>query len=480
MNQSTKIFKGILQVLLLTALVLTGCNGGGGSSSPPETQTPPPNTNPGPTDPSPIPPIIGNHSLDKLSLDIATVDGIDSATSNRDAGECTAIALDSTGTVHIVYYSASDNSPMHAHCDPAVLDCKSSTNWTVAKIDDGPAGGKNLGRDINLAVVGDTLHVSYRDIPPEGFTSPSLTDNVGILKYALGQKDINSGQWTWSSVKVDDTIGGNVTDTYIDVDNSGRVHISYHKITLDGSAALAYATCPGSCIPGTWNIVEVDRGPEAGEPSHIVSENGKVHISYYLGGDLKYAFCPDNCSDPNAWTRKVVDPHGSQETGRDNSLAIGPNGSVHITYMDNGNGNNNGNPNDTGAGHAYLKHARCLDDCSVSGEWKSIPVDGFDNVADGADNRASVGRSSQIKITGDSRLHVTYRDMANGELDYATCSLATDCLSASDWKAYWVDSGGVGWDTYLAVESNGTLHISYRDNAKGALKNASGMAPSIQ
>lgn len=461
-------------MLLLTALMLPGCNGGGGGSNfSPSDPAPTPETN---NPPPVIPPIAGSPHLDpQLPLSNVKIAGGDFTS---DAGECTAIGLDSQGTVHIVYYSDSEGSPKHAFCEK---NCSDPGSWTVEFIDDNRDRSPQLGRDINLVIdSNDQLHVSYRDVLNSTIVNHEQPgDSIGIIKYA--SKSISGGGWT--PMLVEDTPGG-VTDTYIDVAEN-QVHISYHRksFSTDPTDALIYASCVLPCS-SSWIKTVVDQGEktETGAPNHITVANNKVHISYYSAGKLKYAVCSfsDDCTQSSSWHLKPID-EGKFELGRDNSLAVRADGSVHVTYFDNGNGNDNGTGTDSDI-HPYLKYASCPADCAGGGVWRSIPVDGFDNVPDGTDNRVDVGRSSQIKISADgTRLHVSYREMDinRQDLKYATCSLTTDCLSASNWSHYWIETGGVGWDTYLAVESNGTVHISYRDNANRALKYAFGAEPPI-
>lgn len=374
------------------------------------------------------------------------IDGLN----GKDSGECTALAIDSSGTIHIVYYSEEDGSPKHAFCSPNE-DCSDPTKWKNELIDSPVLQDQKLGRDINLAIDGNILHVSYRDIDNQ----PGRTGS-GILKYARGEKDSNGPGWIWSSVIVDDTDFG-VTDTYIAV-NAGSVHISYRKKgATSGGDALTYATCSASCdSTSPWvDKVEIDHGNEAGAPNHIVvTPNSAIHISYYLDGKLSYVTCdtPNGC-DPfgdvqTNWERVIIDDGGADhfDVGTENSLAVDGN-VIHITYRDNSNG--------------LLKYARCDTDCNVSpSHWQKAAID-------------AAGGSSQIKVD-DGDLHISYRDDANKDLKYAKCF--TNCLNPESWSIQTIDAPGeVGLDTYLEVKS-GVVHISYRDAGNKDLKYVRGSA----
>lgn len=377
------------------------------------------------------------------------IDGLN----GKDSGECTALAIDSSGTIHIVYYSEEDGLPKHAFCS---ANCDVLANWKTEFIDSdtNKLPNQKLGRDINLAIEGNILHVSYRDIA--NTLSGSTSDKLGILKYASGAAQLDGSVGTWSSVIVDDTDFG-VTDTYIAV-NAGSVHISYRKKgATSGGDALIYATCSANCdLTASWKRVEIDQGNEAGAPNHIVVTNSAIHISYYLDGKLSYVACIlSGCDplDPNNvqtnWERVIIDDGGADhfDVGTENSLAVDGN-VIHITYRDNSNG--------------LLKYARCDTDCSVGpSHWQKAAID-------------AAGGSSQIKVDDGGDLHISYRDDANKDLKYAKCF--TSCLIPESWSIQTIDAPGeVGLDTYLEVKS-GVVHISYRDAGNKDLKYVRGSA----
>lgn len=376
---------------------------------------------------------------------------LDGGTVATDSGECTAIAVDSAGTLHIAYFSDSAGAPKHAYCSK---DCDKPGSWnnevidTTAKLTD-----QKFGRDINLAIEGTTLHVSYRDV---GTTSTgNKADDRGVLKYAKGVAKADGSVGTWAPVIVDDTPFG-VTDTYIAVDK-GRVHISYAKKgdpKATGQTSLdifTYATCSASCDSknsGDIEKVEIDQGKGAGSPNHIVIANDTIHMSYYLNGTLKYVTCSvsqaQNCSQLSGAAAAVVDDgEGKFDVGTENSLSIFGN-TVHMTYRDNTNG--------------LLKYARCDGNCTDSNNWTKIAID-------------NAGGSTQI-VAVPGRLHVSYRDDLNKDLKYATCSSSSsNCLDPKSWSLFTLDAPGeVGLDTYIAVDGAGAVHISYRDASNKALK----------
>lgn len=402
----------------------------------------------------------------------------------KDSGECTALAIDSQGVIHIVYYSEEDGLPKHAYCSAG---CDDPSKWQSEFIDKeaNKLRDRNgvliqkLGRDINLAIEGNTLHVSYRDIPDPVALSPSPGDKLGILKYATGaaNPDGSVGEANWSTVIVDDTPNG-VTDTYIAV-NAGSVHISYRKVGATSTPdALTYATCSTNCgSTPYWPTVEIDHGSEAGAPNHIVVTPSAIHVSYYLDRTLKYATCLNDCIKAENWTPVVIQGRGIDfvdsngifirredilDVGTENSIAIN-NGTLHVTYRDNTLGS--------------LKYARCLSgrDCTKTENWekqesKIMEIQNEDGSISEIPIKMQVdsaGGSTQIKVDG-SAIHVSYRDDANKDLKYARC--LSNCLTPSQWSIQTLDAPGeVGLDTYLEVR-NGQVYISYRDASNKDLK----------
>jgi hypothetical protein len=87
------------------------------------------------------------------------------------------------------------------------------------------------------------------------------------------------------------------------------------------------------------------------------------------------------------------------------------------------------------------------------------------------DDVGFVGRYSSLAVETSGRIHVSYWDLSNADLKYATC--AAGCDGAAGWQAFTVDGGGlVGEYTSLAVDAGGRVHVSYYDNTNDDLKYA--------
>ena len=98
---------------------------------------------------------------------------------------------------------------------------------------------------------------------------------------------------------------------------------------------------------------------------------------------------------------------------------------------------------------------------NASGAWVITTVD----------SSGSVGGYTSIALDSKGKAHISYFDITNGDLKYATNASGT-------WVTTTVDSSGsVGMYTSIALDSSGKAHISYEDITNDDLKyatNASG------
>jgi len=130
------------------------------------------------------------------------------------------------------------------------------------------------------------------------------------------------------------------------------------------------------------------------------------------------------------------------------SIAVDSEDGVHIAYY--------GLKNAAGALSGDLKYATCASSCGSSSSWSNITIDATDDV----------GLQTSIAVDSNDALHISYLDITNDELKYATC--ASSCGSASSWSD--VSIGGIGagvMQTAIAVDSNDDVHIVYTDLPSG-------------
>ena len=71
-----------------------------------------------------------------------------------------------------------------------------------------------------------------------------------------------------------------------------------------------------------------------------------------------------------------------------------------------------------------------------------------------------MGLQTSIAVDSNDGLHISYLDLDNDELKYATC--ASSCGSASSWSVVSVDGIGTGvMQAGIAIDSNDDVHIVY-------------------
>ena len=89
------------------------------------------------------------------------------------------------------------------------------------------------------------------------------------------------------------------------------------------------------------------------------------------------------------------------------------------------------------------------------------------------DSSADVGKFSSIVADSNGELHISYRDATNGHLKYASNAGGT-------WTNYPIDNGGgyIGRYTSIDVDSNDKVHISYGNLNSWELKYATNVAGS--
>ena len=291
------------------------------------------------------------------------------------------------------------------------------------------SGGSSFAT-VNITVNDEAPDISYN---PDWFV---LTNNTAMSPTAT---PTNTGGAVPSTV-IDST---NDVGQYssIVIDSYGFKHISYWDAT---NKDLKYATD----MTGSWVTTSVDTTGDVGQSTSIaIDSNDDIHISYHdsTNEDLKYATCSGGCTTSSNWDIVSVDTTG--RVGYVSSIAIDSNDAVHISYYDNTNDD--------------LKYTTCSSGCASASNWNDVSVDTAGNV----------GSYSSIAIDSNDAVHISYYDSTNYDLKYATCS--SGCMSTSNWSYVSVDTPGFkGNRNSIAIDSNDTVHISYRDGSAPGLKYA--------
>lgn len=213
--------------------------------------------------------------------------------------------------------------------------------------------------------------------------------------------------------------------TSLALDANENPHISYIDRV---DQVVKYTYSDGS----SWNAQVVGEGRTTGtyldwSTSLALAPNGKVHISYFgRGEDLEYAYW-----DGSSWAGQTIDSAGV--VGAFNSLAVDQTGSPHVSYYDWTN--------------YQLKYAKATWTGS-SWSWSIQPVDG----GPGEDY---VGQFTSLALDGSGEPRISYYDSTNKDLKYAA-------WDGASWNIETVDStGNLGDHTSIALDESGHPHISY-------------------
>ncbi|WP_438995782.1 IPT/TIG domain-containing protein, partial [Poseidonia sp.] len=251
----------------------------------------------------------------------------------------------------------------------------------------------------------------------------------------------------------------------ITITGTGFLDMAYSNVTSDGEAY-------------TWTTTTVNYVYYSGwDPSIGVDSNGTVHI---VSSNLDSDDFWHSTYDGSTWTHlKIMDCDMCSNA----DLVIDSNDNVHIAYYH------------SISGSGYLLYSM-YDGTSWTNNWSksnvendqiSIALDANDqphisysrdgyicNAAelsyyDGSSwstvtldsTTTYVGCDSSIAIDSNGFVHVAYRQHGNMDMMIASN------ISGS-WQRYTVDNGaGVGYHSAIAVNSNDDLHLVYSSNAAG-------------
>lgn len=331
--------------------------------------------------------------------------------SQADVGEYSSIVLDSNDDTHISYFDASTKDLKYA--------TDVSGQWTTYTIDsEGDVGyGSSIAIDSN-----DALHISYDD------------STNGDLKYATNA----NGSWVISTIESQGNVGAYSS---IGVDSYNGIHISYYDAT---NGDLRYANNQYS--NSQWVAASVATSGNVGHHTSLaIDSDDTVHISYidYDNESLHYA---KNTWGPSGWVTSVIDSD-SHSIGTSTSIAVDDSNKVHISYQDVTNYN--------------LKYAT-----DESGSWTTATVDALGDVGD----------TSSITTDSEGVVHISYFDDTNENLKHATNYNSTQ--TPPNWMIMTVDSSGaVGEYSSIAFDSEDRAHISYHDLTNSDLKYATSEGP---
>jgi hypothetical protein len=369
-----------------------------------------------------------------------------------DVGHYSAIVVDGSGVVHIVYDFEESRVPMSVrHATNA------GGSWHLETI----ASGSYLGGWPAVAVDGSGVLYATYDNCGSGGCSPGSEIDIA--------QDTGAG-WTTAALPSSNPY---FRASGLAAEADGTLHVVYHG----PGGGLQYATGPwgsltSDAIPGASNVGD--------QLAMALDASNVVHLAYREGSEVMYGN-----NSGGTWTLSLLGPGypvlmaavatddvavslntDNTELGvyREQSgswnqvyfdvgftavapaLCADPAGHVHFVYLE--------TPSTT------FTHAT-----NASGSWT------FDTIA------TTIGTGAvHFGLVSDNagKLHVSYYSGLNFDLNYAT-------NAGGSWTTGVIDgSHMVGSDSAMAMDGNGALHVSYSDDANGYLKYATNQSGSWQ
>jgi hypothetical protein len=323
------------------------------------------------------------------------------------AASFTSVAVDHEGNVHVSYI----NGGVKYAFRPAGL-----TKWFTMAVD----GSGN------------------------GFTSITVDSANNPYICYTGYEMLKYAHWdgkSWSVQQIAPNSGQIGYSCGIGVAPDGTVHIIWYQLTLAGQGEY-YHLKHAVLKDGMWQARTVDFDGETGKWNSLrIDALGVPHISYsaYRNGEQKYASW-----NGEGWTVTTVESRMLSKTGADhpgeaNSLLIGGDGGVMVTFMDENS----------------LRLAR-----RKGGSWSIEKVDTISN-------DSWFDYKSSLVLDHMGGIHICYQDAQRVKHAY------------SDGKRWQIrvitDAGPPARYPAMAIDRQDTLYISYQDPADGSLKVAVGI-----
>lgn len=258
---------------------------------------------------------------------------------------------------------------------------------------------------------------------------PHMCVSYGILMYITLTKD------QWVKQHIDPGSGTISYHCSIAVGPDGAPHVGWYHEFLPGGAQYSHFR-DADLVNGVWMVRSVDGGISGKWSSMAVDSKGFPHATYSQfakGGDLKYAEW-----DGSTWNLTTVDSNENAKSyrGFDNSLALGPDDSPHISYFDG----------------KVLKYAH-----QDHGRWV---IEKVDVVSSGYDY---YGGSTTLVLDSNGNPHIVYGDF--GAIKHAYSD-------GKKWQTETIVSGAVQQynNVDAAFGAHDTLYVSYPDPDDGYVK----------
>ncbi|MBN2080766.1 hypothetical protein JW859_01030 [bacterium] len=319
-----------------------------------------------------------------------------------DCGRYASLELDDDGRPHISYFDWDNQDLKYAVRDHG--------SWNVATI----ASAASTGWFTSLALdQSNTPYISY------------YNDSANQLEVTY---------WTGTTWAVDvvDTDSGINTSTSLVIDAAGYPRLAYFD-------SIAYQLKYAVKGMSGWTIETVDQTgyQDCWHASLALDSLQTPHISYFNNGRVGYA-----TFDGSEWQTRSM---GGFESGKFNSIAIGPDDNPRISYH-----------------NFFAWDLRYL--AYDGAEWHNYILD---NIS-GGEVLGGVGLYSSLVFDANGHPHIAHCRWITSPQE-----LRHTYYNGEEWVTEVVDDNGeVGTFCTLDVDAGGKPHFAYYDETLGALKYA--------
>lgn len=333
------------------------------------------------------------------------------------SGPYNAIALRDNSFPHIGFHDESEGGLWYAFKDTILPPrCPRYPQWKIVQVDAAQAGHWT-----SIDILSGLTRAEFSHVDSSNWNIQWAAD-VGVDSVGCG---ITLDRYELDTAGDLGTYG---TDLAIDTsDDQTSTGIVYYDGTREN---LKYA----ERTEAGWNLVTLDSDGDVGRyPAIAIDASGKRHVSYYdaTNGDLKYMYCPGNCTTAGNWSRPdTVDTSGV--VGLFTEIAVDGLGKPHISYID--------------STHKSLKYAY------LGLTWVATTIE---------DSPNDLIAATAIGVGVGDTVHISYSDRTNKTLKYASCS--SFCINPNNWDTVTVPDpwSDVGLWNSIAVGVGDTIHISY-------------------
>lgn len=257
-------------------------------------------------------------------------------------GSSSAIAMDASNRVHIVFRSDQLQSLQYATC---VSPCTDRLQFTFATVD-------NSSIEVGLA---PSIWVE-----PSGIVHTTYFDNISTyLRYARCPA-LCGLSTNWETGFADQ--GGAAAlvgeSSAIIVDGATR-HVVYED---KANGNLKYATCTTDCVGGAiWSANPISLADGGKNPSLAFGPNKELEVTYYasITGAIKFAFCASACITLANWT--TIDLTTTGLVGQVSGLTVDPFGRAQAVLIDDD--------------LERLRYATCSSVCTSASRWRYATIE---------------------------------------------------------------------------------------------------------